>query len=177
MCGVEKFLPKVISESTAGKCFSEKSLKFSKTAPSAPFSGASRPKILAECVVLWVKKADFVLLGPLGQGVFNHFPTPRPLSGGIELQGFGQNLASEGEGVRVASFRTRSARKWRRRRRFRKFSRFFGKLFLKTAIKSEFWGVLGVKFSKIFEIFKLFKKQSMWCFMGDYIKIHQNPSI
>ena len=44
--------------------FSEKSRKFSKTAPSAPFSGASRPKILAECVVLWVKKADFVLLGP-----------------------------------------------------------------------------------------------------------------
>ena len=26
--------------------FSEKSLKFSKTAPSAPFSGTSRPKIL-----------------------------------------------------------------------------------------------------------------------------------
>ena len=49
--------------------FSEKSQKFSKMAPSAPFSGASRPKILAECVVLWVKKADFVLLGPpLGVG-------------------------------------------------------------------------------------------------------------
>ena len=43
--------------------FSEKSRKFSKTAPSAPFSGASRPKILAECVVLWVKKSRFCVVG------------------------------------------------------------------------------------------------------------------
>ena len=47
----------------------KKSRKFSKTATSAPFSGTSRPKILPDCVVLWVKKADFVLLGPsLGVG-------------------------------------------------------------------------------------------------------------
>ena len=43
--------------------FSEKLQKFSKTAPSAPFSGASRPKILAEYVVLWVKKIPFCAVG------------------------------------------------------------------------------------------------------------------
>ena len=41
------------------KQFSEKSRKFSKTAPSAPFSGASRPKILAKCVVLMVESSSF----------------------------------------------------------------------------------------------------------------------
>ena len=37
------------------------------------------------------------------QGVFNHFPTPWPLSqgGGLELQEFGQNLASGGLEMQV----------------------------------------------------------------------------
>ena len=32
------------------------------------------------------------------QDVFNHFPTPDPFPGGIELQGFHRNLASGGGG-------------------------------------------------------------------------------
>ena len=48
--------------------FSEKSRKFSKTVRSVPFSDASLPKILAECVVLRVQKADFVLLVPSPRG-------------------------------------------------------------------------------------------------------------
>ena len=48
--------------------FSEKLQKFSKTAPSTPFSGASRPKILVECVVLWVKKSRFCVVGTPPRG-------------------------------------------------------------------------------------------------------------
>ena len=55
------------------------------------------------------------------QGDLNHFPTPWPLSqgGGLELQGFGSEAPS-GWG-RVAGFRARSARKRRRRPRFKNF--------------------------------------------------------
>ena len=63
--------------------------------------------------------------------------------------------------------------KRRQRRRFRKFSRFFGILLLRNAIKSEFWGVLGVKFSKFFRNFNVVLKTAFVVFYG---RFHQNSS-